>query len=203
MLRKILLWVLLVLCFGFLLCGGESWMLQRSISEKTLRLHVVGKSDSDLDQLLKLRVRNHILSRLAEEAVDCHGKEELMTYIRDHETDLSLSSQQLLEALGCKASVSVSLSKETFPMRSYHSFCLPAGDYDALRIVIGEGEGRNWWCVIFPSLCMAATGEALSSCAAFGGYEEEEIRLIQGQEPKYELRFKLLDWLSTLFSSSY
>ena len=194
---------MLVFCFGFLLCGGESVILQRSIAEKTLRLHVVGKSDSELDQTVKLRLRDHVLTWLAERTTGCDGKEELMAYIDSHERDLRASSEAFLRELGYKAPVTVSLGRETFPIRKYHSFSLPAGDYDALRLVIGEGEGQNWWCVIFPSLCMAATGEALSSCAAFGGYEEEEIQLIQGEEPKYELRFKLLDWFSGLFSSSY
>ena len=87
---------------------------------------------------------------------------------------------------------------EDFATRKYDTFTLPAGEYPALRIKIGKAAGHNWWCVVFPSLCTAATTEDFTTCAQAGGYDTAETALIKGGEEEYELRFKTLEWLQKL-----
>jgi len=89
--------------------------------------------------------------------------------------------------------VAVSLEETWFPTREYEDFSLPAGNYTALRVVIGEGEGRNWWCVVFPPLCLGAVSERVEATAAMAGLTEDEISLITAEEGEYIIKFKLLE----------
>ena len=94
--------------------------------------------------------------------------------------------------------VQVRLGTEQFETRYYDTFTLPAGEYPALRVNLGKAQGHNWWCVVFPSLCTAATSDALERTAAVGGFDSEETELIEGGEEAYELRFKSFEWLQAL-----
>ena len=100
----------------------------------------------------------------------------------------------MLQQVGSPQSANVTLKKETFGTRVYDTFSLPAGVYDSLRIVIGAGEGRNWWCVVFPGLCVPAASEGVEDVAVSAGFSEELGKTLTGEEP-YEIRFLLLDWL--------
>ena len=91
--------------------------------------------------------------------------------------------------------IRVSMETEEFGTRYYETFTLPAGEYPALRVNIGEAKGKNWWCVVFPSLCTAATGTAVEECAEAGGFDDSESSLITGGENHYKLRFKALEWI--------
>jgi len=100
-----------------------------------------------------------------------------------------------LEEYGFTDTVSISIGEEEFPARDYETFRLPSGIYKALRIVIGEGEGQNWWCVVFPELCMGATSEQFVQTASMEGFDEELCQTLSGD---YEIRFWLLDQLGRL-----
>jgi stage II sporulation protein R len=162
---------------------------QQDLSQKLIRLHVVANSDSGEDQAVKLEVRDAILE--VTENLDEISLYRALPEIRS-------AAEQRLRELECRDSVSVSLAKEQFPTRFYENFALPAGVYTALRITIGSGEGQNWWCVAFPSICFRATAAELEEAAVSAGFTTEEYRLITGDGEGYVLKFKLLELLDRL-----
>ena len=196
---RILAWLAAVFAAAYLLLGAESWLLQRSIAEKTLRLHVVANSDSDADQAQKLRVRDCILETVSALTAQCETAQEAQLVLEENLPKLQESAQTLLRHEGSDYSVSVSVGTEQFGTREYETFSLPAGEYPSLRVKIGAARGKNWWCVVFPSLCKAATSDAARQCAEVGGYDDAESALITGGEQKYTLRFKTLEWLLHIF----
>lgn len=196
---RFLAWIAAVFAAAYILLGAESWLLQRSIADKTLRLHVVANSDSEADQAQKLRVRDCILETVSELTADCESLQEAQAVLEANLSDLQNSAQTLLRSEGSDYAVSVSVGNETFGTREYETFSLPAGEYPALRVKIGAAQGKNWWCVVFPSLCKAATSDAAKQCAEVGGYDDAESSLITGGEKKYTLRFKTLEWLLEIF----
>jgi stage II sporulation protein R len=164
------------------------------LSENLIRLHVVANSDSDADQCLKLKVRDAVVAHLQPAMTDMQSQADAKAYLNAHLAELErIANQTLLEA-GCLDKATVSLQKEAFPVRHYDTFSLPSGVYQSLRITIGEGEGHNWWCVVFPSLCLPAAGETMEDTAAGAGFSDGLSGALEGEQP-YQVRFFLLDLL--------
>jgi len=166
-----------------------------SLQNNILRFHVVANSDSEEDQQQKLVVRDSIISYLQPKLEGLVDKEQVMALIEEELPKLKQIAQDTLRELGSKLSVFVKLCKEKFDTRYYDTFALPAGVYDALRIEIGEAEGKNWWCVVFPSLCLPAAGQTVVETAAAAGMDETLGNTLTG---KYEIRFFLLDCLGKI-----
>ena len=137
-----------------LLWGAWSLHRQDDLQEKMIRLHVIANSDSDADQTLKLCVRDAVLCRAEEILRQSADMTEARARLRDSLPDIGDAAAQELAAQGSGYSVSVALEDTEFPRKTYDGFALPTGEYLALRVVIGAGEGRNWWCVMFPPLCI-------------------------------------------------
>lgn len=184
--RRWRLWetaALLSLCLT-LLWGVWAGARQRSIAAGLLRLHVVAASDEAEEQAVKLQVRDAVLAWLrprlagAESAAEA---EEILV------RELPGIRDAAAGASGGRA-VTVSLGSEDYPFRSYGGFSLPAGRYRSLRVVLGPGEGQNWWCVIFPTLCL----DAAESGALRETLSEEDCALVTG-ESGYRLRFRLVE----------
>lgn len=190
---RIFAWLLLVAAAAILIFSADSYLTQRSLAAKTIRLHVVANSDSDEDQAEKLRVRDAVLRNVAALTADCGDANAARTVLASHLNELQTSAQRCTEK-----TVTVSLGEERFATRYYDTFTLPAGIYPSLRVKIGAAQGHNWWCVVFPSLCTAATANEFSECAAAGGFDDSETELVTGGEEKYVLRFKTLEWLQEL-----
>lgn len=173
----------------------------RELREGLLRLHVVGASDSAEDQEVKLLVRDAVLASLEEGLQDLTDVDAAVDYVSRMLPRVEAAANRCLAAAGLTDTVAVSLAEEAFPTRDYDTFSLPAGVYRALRVVIGEGEGRNWWCVVFPQLCMA--GEDFVETASVAGLSPELTGTLEGE---YELRFWVLEkWgemKNYLFASS-
>ena len=171
------------------------------LRENLLRLHVVGASNSQEDQAVKLQVRDAVLGSLEEGLRDMTDPQEAWDYVSRMLPQVEAAANRALAAAGFSETVQVSLTEEAFPTREYDTFSLPAGVYKALRVVIGEGEGKNWWCVVFPQLC-GAEGEFVET-ASTAGHAPELARSLEGE---YELRFWVLEKLGELknqiFSSS-
>ena len=147
----------------------------------TLRLHIRAESDSIADQSAKLHVRDAVLAYM-DACCPAGSKPEALQWAAQHLFELQLTARHALAALGIRSPVRVQLANLYFDARRYANGILPAGRYDALRIDLGAGKGRNWWCVLYPGLCRAACG----------GYAlPEENDLICGD---YILRLKLVDW---------
>ena len=174
---------------------------QKTLESGLIRLHVVGASDSSLDQQRKLRVRDAVLNCIQKDMEKACSREEAETYLREKLPKLQKAAQTALRQLGVTDPVQVSLRREQFPRRVYDSFTLPAGDYESLRVIIGEGKGRNWWCVAFPSLCLPAAGQDIETVAEENGFSRSLTGAIRGEKP-YQLRFYLLDLLGSWGRSS-
>ena len=182
------------LALGLLSCAYLQTQ-QRQLAAKLVRLHVVANSDSPSDQAIKLRVRDAVLA----------AAEPMLGSADDPEAALAAelpalehAAAEMLRDLGRDEPVSVTLQNERFPTRDYETFSLPAGVYRTLRVTIGAGEGHNWWCVVFPTLCTAASFDEFESAAASGGFTDGELRLITGADEGYVLKFKTLEWLEKL-----
>lgn len=177
-------------------CGGllcDRYRLRQNL----IRLHVVANSDTFEDQQRKLMVRDAVTASLEKELQNVKDTELAKLYLQEKLPYIQLIAENTLQALGCKDEVIVSLCREAFDTRVYDTFTLPAGVYNALRIVIGEGQGRNWWCVVFPSLCIPVTSESFEDTAAAAGFPEELNHALTGEDG-YELRFAILDVMGRL-----
>lgn len=173
---------------------------RRGITEDVFRLHVIANSDSDEDQALKLRVRNAVLEASADifgGAVSAADAKQLS------EENLQLfeaAAAAEIAASGYDYPVRCEIGTVHFDRRVYGSAELPEGDYSALRVIIGEGDGRNWWCVMFPALCLPAvtnTDEVLSLAAENGVISTEELELMQDPE-NYEVKLYFAEVIKKL-----
>ena len=170
---------------------------QKKLTEEVIRLHVVANSDSREDQELKLQVRDAVIALLEEASDKMPTREQAYAYIEEHLEQITEAANRVIEAAGFSDKVQVTLLQEEFDTREYDTFTLPAGVYDSLRIVIGDGEGKNWWCVVFPRLCLAGT--ELEETAAGAGFSDTLTDTIQ-QKEGYEVRFWLMDQLGKILN---
>ena len=184
----------LMAVFFFLLAVGILNLAadRETLKNQVVRLHVVGASDSEADQAIKLQVRDGVLDSLKETMQDVTNAEEAKAFLAENLAMIETTANQVLEEVGCGDRAFVTLQTEAFGTRVYDTFTLPAGIYDALRITIGEGEGRNWWCVVFPSLCMPDTTQGFEAVAVGAGFSDDLTDTLTGE---YEVRFLLLDLL--------
>ncbi|MEG2204703.1 MAG: stage II sporulation protein R [Oscillospiraceae bacterium] len=168
----------------FALCGA--------VREDTLRLHIIANSDSEQDQALKLKVRDALLERYTPILAKGESAEAAASIARFLSEDIALTAKKTLADEGIAAEVSVNVTEMYFDTRTYEEgVTLPAGNYTALRVVLGEGEGRNWWCVMYPPLCIpAAAGET-------GREIEARIRGLS-ELPAYEARFAVVEAIERL-----
>ena len=183
---------LLLALAAALLWGAWSLHRQDDLQEKMIRLHVIANSDSDADQTLKLCVRDAVLCRAEEILRQSADMTEARARLRDSLPAIGDAAAQELAAQGSGYAVSVALEDTEFPRKTYDGFALPAGEYMALRVVIGAGEGRNWWCVVYPPLCSAAACE-LEETARSSGLTADDVSLMTGDGTGYVLRFRSLE----------
>ena len=197
--------MLLALLTGLLtavIWGGWSVRAQQQLADKVVRLHVLANSDSEEDQSLKLRVRDVVLTRAEELLEASDGRREAETALRTHLGELEALATAAVQAEGYSYPVTAELADTVFPTREYENFRLPAGSYLALRVTIGEGGGQNWWCVVFPPLCAQSTTD-LAQTAMAAGLAAEDVRLMEGGNGGYVLKFKtieLWEWLKRQIS---
>ena len=166
---------------------------QRELADDVLRLHVLANSDSEEDQALKLAVRDRVLAESEVILAGVTDREEAKKRLEESLQTLAEAGAETVACAGYSYPVTVSVEKTWFPTREYEDFALPAGDYTALRVLIGEGSGQNWWCVVFPPLCLGAACEEVEATAAMAGLTGEEISLITGEDGGYIVKFKLLE----------
>ena len=194
--RPIELALLLALA-AVLLGGAVSLRQQDELQEKLVRLHVIANSDSESDQAMKLRARDAVLAQATALLEQSSDRAEALERLR---TALPQLEQAAYDACGGAYPVRASLEMAEFPRKEYDGFALPAGEYMALRVVIGQGAGRNWWCVVYPPLCTASCAE-MEDAALRGGMDKEDVQLItegDGDVLKFravELWERLRQWL--------
>ena len=167
------------------------------IYDTVVRLHVLAASDSEEDQALKLRVRDAVLSVSAPLLRDCTTRDEAEALLIEHSERIRLAAEGVVRADGKYDAVTVTLGLEEYPERSYDSICFPSGEYLSLRVCIGEAEGQNWWCCLFPPLCLGnatvTASQAEDSFIAVGLTPSQYKIVTETDKPIYKIRFKLLE----------
>ena len=165
-----------------------------AIYENTLRLHILAPSDSVEDQALKLMIRDRVLEKYGTMIKSTDGIEDAEKKISASLESIETDCKSWIAELGYSYDVSVPICKEWYNTREYSEFILPSGNYLSLKITLGNGDGQNWWCVMYPPLCLdAATGDYTEI------YSQEEQKLIT--KDGYRVRFKLLEVASEIFSN--
>ncbi len=167
---------------------------EHEIYDDVLRLHVIAESDSEEDQSLKLKVRDAVLDCITSRVTDCTSFDEAYGVVSDMQDEIKSAAELCVKENGEDCSVTVSLGLEQYPRRDYGSFCLPAGTYHSLKITLGEGQGHNWWCVLFPTVCIRFA-EADESTYIAAGFTPEEYRIITGSDGGWKIKFRILEIL--------
>ena len=201
--QKRLLSVTLVLCALLLFIGLFPVHGEAEIYDTVVRLHVLANSDTEEDQARKLRVRDAVLKVTSPLLADCRTQKEAANVLESHADDIQKAAEDVLRAEGRDDPVSVVLGLEDYPERDYDSFCFPSGSYLSLRVCIGNAEGKNWWCCLFPPLCLgSATVSSEDAEDAFisVGLTPSQYKIItESEQPVYKVRFKLLELLQNLW----
>ena len=189
-------WFVLIACIISIACTcvcsfGEECSF---IRENTLRLHILANSDSPADQALKLKIRDAVLSHSGELFSGCDTRQKMVGAAQEQLSDIQRIAEQTAMHNGYDLPVTVSVTDMFFETRRYDNVLLPAGTYTAVRIELGEAAGKNWWCVLYPPLCVSA---------AQTGFTEEEAQisdsLLQQEElPRYRVRLAVVEWWESL-----
>ena len=186
--------LLLLLALVFSAATGLERQQQR-ISDSMIRLHVVANSDTPADQDIKLKVRDAVLAEARALLQDASDREDAMARLNAELPALEKTANTALRQLGSSDSAAVTLNRELFGTRYYDTFTLPGGYYEALRVTIGEGDGKNWWCVVYPQLCMSAATEQ-DAVPAMGSLSRDDAELLEDGELRF--RFRCLELLENL-----
>lgn len=198
--KKIIsLFCVLVLCVA--VCGILPIHGEEKIYQSVVRLHVLANSDSEEDQALKLKVRDAILAYTSPLVIDSATREEAIEILSRELDAIKEIAQKTVNENGYDYPVDVTLTLEEYPTRNYESMSFPSGEYVSLRVLIGESEGQNWWCVLFPPLCLSAATEKSANEEAFiaVGLTSEQYKIItETDDAKYQLRFKILEAIGEL-----
>lgn len=198
----IMLLVVLVGVMGILAVGSKK--VTDSLAREVIRFHVVANSDTTEDQLLKQQVRDEIIEYMRPFIQECESIDETREVIAKSLPEIQMVAERTVWSYGKDYAVYVVLDRANFPTKAYGDVVLPAGEYEACRVVIGEGKGENWWCVMYPPLCYV---DAASGVVPLEGKEqlkeelnEEQYKLVVCHErEKYQVRFKIIDKINSIF----
>ena len=181
---------ILIITLTALPIHGES-----EIYDSVLRLHVIASSDSEEDQALKLLVRDAVLLEAEALLTSTDSKESAELTVAQNLERLRSVAEETVRQNGYSYPVSIELGEEKYPTKNYESCCFPAGEYTSLRILIGDAEGQNWWCVLFPPLCLSAATDP-DAYASVGITDGQYQIITDSESTKYKIRFKLLESFS-------
>jgi stage II sporulation protein R len=169
------------------------------ITDNVLRLHILANSDTDEDQALKLKVRDAILEKTSDIFENSEDKAEAVAAAKDAIPEIRRIAESVITEQGYDYPVAVEVTTMEFDTRVYGGITMPAGEYEAIRVTIGEAKGQNWWCVMFPPLCIPAVA-ADETVDVFGEVLSESEKDILENPTKYEARFFIVDLLNGMKS---
>ncbi len=194
-------WALLIGMAFSVFCAGFCGFAQdyRDITDTVFRLHILANSNSEYDQDLKLKVRDAVLEETSYLFEDLSSAEEAAAAAEAHLGEIKSVAERVIAENGSEQKVSCEVTEMNFDKRVYGSISMPAGSYSALRITIGEAAGRNWWCVMFPPLCLPAAESEDEVLTDSGVFSPEEIEMLENPE-QYECRFYFLELFEKLKS---
>lgn len=177
------------------------------LPDRLFRLHILANSDSDEDQNLKYALRDYLLEDMEEAFTGCVTAEDAKQRAKERLPEITKKAQQFIRDSGYDYEITASVENVYFTTRRYGNTVVPAGNYDALRILIGEGKGQNWWCVMFPPLCLGAVEEYVKtendlilfnpSVSKPNSLSKEASEAVE-QQPKVTVKFALFEWLKEL-----
>jgi stage II sporulation protein R len=170
--------------------------IQEGIAKEIIRFHVLANSDSEEDQALKMKVKEHVIYEMKDLLSESKGIEDTRAILLANKKRIAGEAERVIEAEGYYHKVQVELIKDYFPIKTYGDCTFPAGEYEALRIRIGKAEGKNWWCVLYPNLCFIDATHAVVP-----EEEKEELKDILTKEEydtilkdgKVKVKFKVLE----------
>ncbi len=208
--RSVGSWVRIFLFFGasllfFILADRamEARQVQLGIADKVIRFHVLANSDSTEDQELKLKVRDAVGLMMKDRLQSAETVDESRRIIKQSLGDIETCAKEVILREGYAYEVEASLANSSFPVKTYGTASFPAGTYEALRVVIGAGEGHNWWCVMYPNLCFAGSmyevDEERSKQQLREVLSPEEYETVM-EDGDYQVRFRFLTFLNRIFS---
>ncbi|MDD3193186.1 MAG: stage II sporulation protein R [Oscillospiraceae bacterium] len=189
-------WFVLIACILSIACSTVfSFGAECSfIRENTLRLHILANSDSPADQSLKLKIRDAVLAQSGTLFSGCDTREKMLAAAKAQLPDLQRTAEQAALHNGYDLPVAVSVTDMYFETRRYGDVILPAGTYTAVRIELGEAAGKNWWCVLYPPLCVGAAETGFTQAEA----QISDSLLQQEQLPRYRARLAVVEWWEAL-----
>lgn len=201
---KFILVSVLFICFLIILIKNYSDHVFGSISNNFFRLHIVANSDSTEDQVIKYEIRDSILNYISPELKNSKSKDEALRIIQSNIPAFYDLSNNILSKHNVNYSVNISVGNYNFPTKDYSNFVLPEGNYDALKIELGNASGQNWWCVMFPSICIIdnstfstqdSTNDILEN-----SLDSEELSIISKDtdSPDIKIKFKLIELFENL-----
>lgn len=201
--KRFIIILLLLTLFIFISALSYVNAVSDNISNGVFRLHVIANSDSKEDQNLKYIVRDELIKYMNEIAKDCTSKEEVISIAQSHISNFESIAKETIEKNGYNYNVTVEIGNFDFPTKSYGDITLPAGNYDSLRVKIGEAKGQNWWCVMFPPLCFVDVTSGIvpdeSKQEMKDAMPEEEYNLIsKTDDSEINFKFKLIEFFENI-----
>ncbi len=184
---------LLLILFGVGMLVADRMKLRNDV----VRLHVIANSDEEEDQRIKLCVRDAIIAYIEKDVAQLEDAKQAKVYLQGRLTQLEEVANNALVSIGSADRAKVYLTSEKFGVREYDTFSLPSGVYESLRIEIGQGQGKNWWCVVFPALCLPVSQDGFKDVAASAGFNLGLINTLT-ETDGYEVRFFFLDCLGKI-----
>lgn len=194
--------LVLFLCYTFICAFSYADATFSNISNNVFRLHIIANSDSKEDQDLKLLVRDNVLDYMKQISQDVTSKEDAIFLMNEHLEDFHNVASKTIRDAGFDYNVNLEIGEFEFPTKSYGDISLPAGMYDALRIKIGDAEGHNWWCVMFPTLCFVDVSsgslDETSKEVLESNLNEEEFNLVSSDNIGINFKFKLVEFFENI-----
>ena len=176
---------------GYAAWQQDSAGIAQGIATEIIRFHVRANSDSEADQQLKLQVKDRVVTYMEPLLRESQDIEQSRQILEEQTENIRTLALDTLREAGSDYDVAVYFENSYFPMKSYGDVTFPPGEYEAFRIDIGAHDGKNWWCVVFPSLCLSAVTEESLQTA---GLSHQEYALISEESQPYTIRFKAVEW---------
>ncbi len=201
--KRILILSILFTLYIFISCYFYASNSLNNIEDSVFRLHIIANSDSDEDQALKYKVRNNIISYMNKLCENSSSKEETIEIVKNHINDFKQIADKTIADNNFEYTSTVEIGNYKFPTKYYGDIALPSGNYDALEIKLGNSSGKNWWCVLYPSLCFVDVSFGVvpdsSKENLKNNLPDEEYALISENSPAYNFKFKIVEFFNNNF----
>ena len=201
--KRILILSVLFTLYIFISCYFYASNSLNNIEDSVFRLHIIANSDSDEDQALKYKVKNNIISYMNKLCENSSSKEETIEIAKNHINDFKQIADKTIADNNFDYTSTVEIGNYRFPTKYYGDIALPSGNYDALEIKLGNSSGKNWWCVLYPSLCFVDVSSGIvpdsSKENLKNNLPDEEYALISENSPAYNFKFKIVEFFNNNF----